>query len=226
MRSGIRTYLRKLLKAPHPNWQTKESRNRVTQFLQDKEFRTPDGLKLNVGCGSQRLGVKIFNLDLTSGAGVHIQGDLLNLPIKGESIDAIVCTGVIEHVSEPYSAVKEIYRVLKAGGCAFIEVPFMQTYHVSPKDYYRWTPDGLRQLFKNFKIDQFHVIAGPGTALAWQFQQTMAMLFSFKREVLYKIGLCFFGWMAVPVSWLDVILEKNQMAWRAASGYAFIAAKS
>ena len=47
----------------------------------------------------------------------------------------------------------------------------------------------------------------------------------FNNQILYKSGLRIFGWLAVPLSWLDVLLEKNPMAWRAASGYALVAVK-
>ena len=225
MESGFISCMRKWFKAPHPTWQSKESRNRVDRFMKNEERRSPGGFKLNIGCGDKRFAVKTFNLDLVLGTDVDIQGDLLCLPIKNKSIDTIVCTGVIEHVCDPDSAVKEIYRVLKSGGCAFMETPFMQTHHASPKDFYRWTPDGLHHLFYNFKLDEFYVTAGPGSAFAWQFQETMAMLFSFDSEVVYKIGLRVFGWLAIPISWLDMLLEKNRMAWRAASGYALVAVK-
>jgi SAM-dependent methyltransferase len=221
----ILSCMRKWFKVPHPTWQSKESRNRTNLFLQSEELRSPGGHRLNIGCGEKRLAVKTVNLDLFPGTAVDIRGDLLRLPIKDESVDTIICTGVIEHVCEPDLAVNEMHRVLKSGGCAFIETPFMQTHHVSPKDFYRWTPDGLRQLFCNFKLNGFHVTAGPGSALAWQFQETLAMLFSFKSDFLYKLGLRIFGLLAILISWLDMLLEKNPMAWRAASGYAMVAVK-
>jgi len=71
--------------------------------------------------------VKVFNLDLFFTKKIDIQGDLLNLPIKDETIDTAVCTGVLEHVRKPGIAVQKIYRVLKPWGCEFIETPFMQT---------------------------------------------------------------------------------------------------
>ncbi len=101
----------------------------------------------------------------------------------------------------------------------------MQTVHASPEDFYRWTPDGLRQIMCAFEAIKIEVVAGPASALAWQFQETMAMLFSMNNEVLYKIGLRVFGWLAVPISWLDVLLERNPMAWQAASGFALLAEK-
>jgi len=164
-------------------------------------------------------------LDLFSGDEVDVQGDLLHLPIKDESVDTVLCTGVLEHVSGPDSAVQEIYRVLKLEGRVFLETPFIQTVHASPKDFSRWTADGLRQLLSAFEILELNVVAGPASALAWLFQETMAMLFSFHNELIYKIGLRVFGWIAIPLSWLDILLERNPMAWHAASGYAIEAVK-
>jgi hypothetical protein len=77
-----------------------------------------------------------------------------------------------------------------------------------------------------FDVRSVDVVAGPASALAWQFQETLAMLFSFNNEILHKIGLRIFGWLAVPLSWLDFFLERNPMAWRAASGYALVAVKN
>jgi SAM-dependent methyltransferase len=160
-----------------------------------------------------------------SGKGVDVQGDILHLPIKDKSVDTLLCTGVLEHVSEPDMAVQEIYRVLKFEGRVFLEAPFMQTVHAAPKDFCRWTPDGLRQLMTSFEILELKVAAGPASALAWLLQETLAMLFSFHNELLYKLGLRLFGWLAIPVSWLDILLERNPLAWHAASGYALVAVK-
>lgn len=225
MELGIFSHLRKWLAPPHPTWQSKVSRHRILQFLGNEQVRSPGGLRLNVGSASRRLGIKTLNLDLFAGEEVDIQGDLLHLPMKDESVDTIVCTGVLEHVSDPHQAVEEVHRVLKFGGRVFMETPFMQTVHASPKDFYRWTPDGLRQLMCTFDILDLHVVAGPASALAWMFQETMAMLFSLNNNFLYKVGLRVFGWLAVPLSWLDMLLERNPMAWHAASGYALVAVK-
>jgi SAM-dependent methyltransferase len=210
---------------PHPTWQSRSSRSRATHFLQNEQTRSPDGLRFNVGAGSQKLPIKVFNLDLCAGNKIDVQGDILHLPIKDESVDTVLCTGVLEHVSGPDRAVEEIYRVLKFEGRVFLETPFMQTVHASPKDYYRWTPDGLRHLMSSFDVLEVSVVAGPASALAWLFQETLAILFSFHNEILYKVGLRLFGWLAIPVSWLDMLLERNPMAWHAASGYALVAVK-
>jgi SAM-dependent methyltransferase len=224
-KTHIFSHFNRFLAPPHPTWQSKTSRNRVHNFLYNEQFRSPGGIRLNIGSGSKRFDPKTFNLDLFAGRDVDIQGDALHLPVKTESVESIVCAGVLEHLSDPHQALSEIHRVLKLGGKIFIETPFMQTVHASPEDFYRWTPDGLRQIMRAFEVKEIEVVAGPASALAWQFQETMAMLFSMHNEVLYKIGLRTFGWLAVPISWLDVFLERNPMAWHAASGFALLAEK-
>lgn len=50
--------------------------------------------------------------------------DLMDLSFKNESIDLIISSDVFEHISEPYKAHEEIYRVLKMGGKHVFTIPF------------------------------------------------------------------------------------------------------
>ncbi len=219
------TRLKRLAAPPHPTWQSAASRARVERFLEAETRRVPTGWRLNVGSASRRVGARVLNLDLLPGPEVDLRADILHLPIKSQSVDTLVCTGVLEHVPDAHRAVDELYRVLSPGGGLFVEVPFMQTVHASPSDYARWTRDGLTRLLRRFEVRESHVVAGPASGLAWAIQETLAMLFSFRSDVLYRVGLRLFGWLAVPISWLDRVLEGHPMAWRAASGFAVVAAK-
>ncbi|MEK7584733.1 MAG: class I SAM-dependent methyltransferase, partial [Patescibacteria group bacterium] len=82
-----------------------------------------------------------------------IVGDIHHLPLQDESVDAIICVSVLEHVENPLQAVAEIRRVLKKGGYCFIYVPFLYYYHAERgyyKDYWRFSEDAVRLLAKNF----------------------------------------------------------------------------
>jgi SAM-dependent methyltransferase len=210
----------------HPTWQSHRSRGRAVQFLLREESRAPGGLRLNIGSASRRYSVPTVNLDLAAGAQVDVQADAADLPFKINTVDSVVCTGVLEHVIDPGQAVREIFRVLKLGGCTFFELPFMQTRHAAPGDFSRWTPEGIRQLLREFQIVELHVAAGPASALAWLFQETMALHFSFRTPFLYKIGLRFFGYLAIPISWLDLFLENHPLAYQGACSYAVAAVKA
>jgi SAM-dependent methyltransferase len=52
-----------------------------------------------------------------------LQFDLRNCPLPDGSIDAITCLNVLEHIDDDARALRQIYRVLKPGGIAHLEVP-------------------------------------------------------------------------------------------------------
>lgn len=55
--------------------------------------------------------------------GVEHQVDVTNIQFQDKMFDIIMCSNVIEHVQEDKLAMKELYRVLKDDGIAFIDVP-------------------------------------------------------------------------------------------------------
>jgi ubiquinone/menaquinone biosynthesis C-methylase UbiE len=52
-----------------------------------------------------------------------LQFDLRHSPLPDHCLDAISCINVLEHIDDDRAALKEIYRILKPGGIAHIEVP-------------------------------------------------------------------------------------------------------
>jgi SAM-dependent methyltransferase len=84
----------------------------------------------------------------------HVTGDIHDLPFADDSIGAIWCSSVLEHVQDPQRAAREIYRVLRKGGGCFVHVPFLFRYHPAPgyyNDYWRFTEDGVRYLLREFE---------------------------------------------------------------------------
>ncbi len=83
------------------------------------------------------------------------QEDITNLSFKDESVDALVCISVIQHVYDYKKAISEICRVLKPGGIALITNGFLFPICMD-KDYYRFTPFWWTETLKNYPI-QFEV---------------------------------------------------------------------
>ncbi len=60
-----------------------------------------------------------------------------------EKFDVIVCEQVFEHLTHPYRAGKNVYKMLKSGGYFLITTPFLLKVHQVPFDCTRWTPEGM-----------------------------------------------------------------------------------
>lgn len=130
-----------------------------THAWQKVKTRELQGHVLDVGCGRRpyeawtsegREGVtKYTGLDLAPGPGVDILvGPKDRWPLEDASVDSIVFTQVLEHVSDRTHLLSEMARVLRPGGQILLTVPFIFMAHGLPHDYARFTTDGVRCLFE------------------------------------------------------------------------------
>lgn len=133
----------------------------VENELQRQWSRLQPGSVLDVGSATAPYRTKIphtsyttFDVDAVSGA--DMIGDLHHLPCDAESVDTVIATEVLEHLYHPHQAVSEIYRVLRPGGVCILSTRFIYKYHGVPKDYFRFTKDGLQYLFKDFTTVEVH----------------------------------------------------------------------
>lgn len=101
--------------------------------------------------------------------GADIIGDIHQMPFPDNSQEAIICASVLEHVENPFIASAEIYRTLKPGGYCYVFVPFLFYYHApisgEYKDYWRFTEDGVRHLFRQFQ--KMEVASSRGAIETW-----------------------------------------------------------
>lgn len=74
-----------------------------------------------------------------------IVADLHNLSavVAEGTIDAIVCTEVLEHVRSPQVAIQQMRSSLKPGGTLIASTPFLVPYHPDPTDFWRITAGGM-----------------------------------------------------------------------------------
>jgi 2-polyprenyl-3-methyl-5-hydroxy-6-metoxy-1,4-benzoquinol methylase len=63
---------------------------------------------------------------------LDIVSDITAIPLPGQSVDAIMCTEVLEHIPHPVAAVKEFSRLIKPGGYLLITAPFASLTHFAP----------------------------------------------------------------------------------------------
>ena len=104
--------------------------------------------------GAKEFFEKVETLDIEPGADhqADICEDNSDI-IPNNTFDIIICTEVLEHVSNPFDAVKELHRMLKPGGLLFLTTPFNFRIHGPLPDNWRFTEHGLRQLFNGWHIN-------------------------------------------------------------------------
>lgn len=79
-----------------------------------------------------------------------IKADLCNLPFKNDTYDMILCNHVLEHIVDDVKAIKEIYRVLKPGGKAILQVPLNMEKEKSYEDHKVINPEGRNKHFGQY----------------------------------------------------------------------------
>ena len=81
-----------------------------------------------------------------------------------EKFDKIICLAVLEHVYDPFAAVKNIRKMLKENGVLYGYVPYLFYYHaprsLKYQDYFRFSKDALSYLFKDFKSLEIFPVRG------------------------------------------------------------------
>lgn len=104
--------------------------------------------------------------DVQRGRNVDIQQPGAHwLPFCKETADAVMCGQVLEHVEHPWELVREIARVIKPGGFAFLIAPREWPVHRHPVDCWRILPDGMAVLMRGAGLEVLQCfLSGPDTA--------------------------------------------------------------
>ena len=76
-----------------------------------------------------------------------------------ERYDVVICEQVIEHVEDPFSAAANLRDLCRPGGHVIVSTPFLIKVHEhwGMKDYWRFTPRGLRTLLERAGLEVEHV---------------------------------------------------------------------
>jgi SAM-dependent methyltransferase len=130
-------------------------RTSIYRFVAEQARLLPPGARvIDIGAGEgpyrelfgdQRY-VTLDRADTPHSGEVDLHGDAASIPADDESFDVVLCTQVLEHVSQPLEALQEFHRVLRRGGLMLATVPFLWEEHETPFDYYRYTRYGIADL--------------------------------------------------------------------------------
>ena len=115
-------------------------RRKLLKWLLDSLSLQKDSWVIDIGCGvgsnlglfqsmaSKLVGIdsEIYSLSLARkrlSAVLLVNGDLMRLPLKANSVDVIIAADILEHLDEDREGIKEIHRTLRKEGKAIFTVP-------------------------------------------------------------------------------------------------------
>jgi hypothetical protein len=99
--------------------------------------------------------------DVRDGPGVDRIEDLRALSYRDGGVGTAICLDTLEHCADPVRACRELRRVTATGGVCIVSSVMLFGIHAHPRDYFRFTPDGLRLLLEGFDEVQVASIGDP-----------------------------------------------------------------
>lgn len=157
--------------------------------------------------GAGRFVTGYVNLDLVAITGVDVAADAERLPFPSGIFQRVECDAVLEHVRNPRQVMCEIRRVLAPGGYVHLVAPFCHPFHEYPKDFQRFTPDGLKELAGPLEVVAEGWRTGPTATLLVIVIEYVKLLLPFRAWRAASHVAC--GWLLFPLRYLDLLMLRS-----------------
>ena len=187
-----------------------------------------DHRALNIGSGESDLHSGVTNLDVDPSEHTDSLGDALSLPFVDSTFHLVLSQETMEHVSDPFRAVREMGRVLKKDGVLYLQVPFVLGYHPDPEDYWRFTHSGVRRLIEQagLRCERVEPSLAAGTGTHRILVEFLAGVAARLAPQTYRSVKGIAAILFYPLKWLDGWLRVGSERDRIAGGYFGIGRKT
>lgn len=168
-------------------------------------------------------------LDIAESDKVDVVGDVHKLPFQENEFDEVLCFEVFEHLKNPFQAAKEIQRVLKPGGRLILTTRFIMPIHDAPDDYFRFTKYGIREIFKDMRIEILREEMNTLATLAFIYLRLGFQTKLFKTKLgklfFFLMSKIIYGFKWMPIKEYGDIGQKHEENNIITSGYYLVAYK-
>jgi hypothetical protein len=112
-------------------WDGKPSRHHRSDILTANPMSIWDGLDTEPG------------EDVTIVSDIHSVSEI----VPADTFDMLLCPSVLEHLRRPWVAARQLASISKVGAMLLVNTHQSFPYHPYPKDYYRFSIEGLEEVF-------------------------------------------------------------------------------
>jgi SAM-dependent methyltransferase len=202
-------------------YRRREGRSRLRRLLEPPVpyvMNPREPVDFPLGChnlyigGAGRAVAGSINLDLVAVPGVDVVADVHLLPFRDGVFTRIECDAVLEHVRRPEAAMAEMRRALAEGGYLHLVTPFCHPFHEFPKDYRRFSLDGLKELAAGMEVAAEGWRTGPTATMLVFTLEYCKLLLPWRWWRVLAHGVL--GWLLWPLRYLDVPLLRSGRAGR------------
>jgi SAM-dependent methyltransferase len=111
--------------------------------------------------------VDYVDKDDPRGRVVDVVATAYDIPLADASAQTVLMTEVLEHLERPGDGLSECLRLLEPGGHLILTTPLFWPIH-DARDFYRYTPQGLRYLAEaaGFEVVELRALGGLWSTLA------------------------------------------------------------
>jgi SAM-dependent methyltransferase len=185
-------------------------------------------LALNVGSGESDLHSGVVNIDLAPSEHTNCVGDAPKLPFGNGTFGLVLSQETMEHVADPFQAVREMERVLGANGVLYLQAPFVLGYHPDPEDYWRFTHSGLQRLIEQagLRCERVEPALAAGTGMHRILVEFLAGMAARLVPRTYRPVKGIMAILFYPLKWVDGWLRTGSQRDRIAGGYFGIGRKT
>jgi hypothetical protein len=160
----------------------------------------------------------VIHLDIKKNEGVDIAGDLRNPDILQEiaklNIKSVMCSNLLEHLSNREEICKIIYSILPIGGYLFLTVPCDYPYHPDPIDtMFRPDIDELKREFPALKMIDGEIVCSKynGTSLPFAIFAIafiLRLMLPMYKSHTWRDGIAKLPYLFKKVSATCIVLQK------------------